>query len=488
MEKKNISEVARSNGLGFWAHGIMAGIISLFYVKECVAGQRGVGYVALVIVLALTPVLAEAYFYGRDKETSMIKHLVGIGFAITYTFIMFTATTNKIYVFVIPMILAITIFNDFKYCIEINIGCVIVNTIAIIAGAFTGKMGYDDLDAAIIQFILMVAVGIYSVITAKISAANSNQKLQIIEEEHGKTESVLKGVMSVSEGMTKGIGIIYEKLDHLKEAADITKQAMQEVNMGSTDTAEAVQKQLTETNQIQEKVEQVAEASRIISENMEQTLKVLEAGNEDVSRLVTQVENSVESGADVAAKLETLDSYMSEMNSIVELIGGITSQTSLLALNASIEAARAGDAGRGFAVVASEISGMATQTKDATVHITKLIQDVSEAISQVVTVVREMIAEINEEKTSTATTAESFGKIEKNTNVIESHVKNLSACVGELQTANEQIGQSIQTISAISEEVSAHSNETYESEVKNAGILEEIANVADELKELTKQI
>ena len=99
-----------------------------------------------------------------------------------------------------------------------------------------------------------------------------------------------------------------------------------------------------------------------------------------------------------------------------------------------------------------------------------------------------MIAEINEEKTSTATTAESFGKIEKNTNVIESHVKNLSACVGELQTANEQIGQSIQTISAISEEVSAHSNETYESEVKNAGILEEIANVADELKELTKQI
>ena len=472
MEKKNISEVARSNGLGFWAHGIMAGIISLFYVKECVAGQRGVGYVALVIVLALTPVLAEAYFYRRDKETPMIKHLVEIGFAITYTFIMFTATTNKIYVFVIPMILAITVFNDFKYCI----------------GAFTGKMGYDDLDAAIIQFILMVAVGIYSVVTAKISAANSNQKLQIIEEEHGKTESVLKGVMSVSEGMTKGIGIIYEKLDHLKEAADITKQAMQEVNMGSTDTAEAVQKQLTETNQIQEKVEQVAEASRIISENMEQTLKVLEAGNEDVSRLVTQVENSVESGADVSAKLETLDSYMSEMNSIVELIGGITSQTSLLALNASIEAARAGDAGRGFAVVASEISGMATQTKDATVHITKLIQDVSEAISQVVTVVREMIAEINEEKTSTATTAESFGKIEKNTTVIESHVKNLSVCVEELQTANEQIGQSIQTISAISEEVSAHSNETYESEVKNAGILEEIASVADELKELTKQI
>lgn len=96
------------------------------------------------------------------------------------------------------------------------------------------------------------------------------------------------------------------------------------------------------------------------------------------------------------------------MHSIVELISGITSQTSLLALNASIEAARAGEAGRGFSVVATEISGMATQTKEATVHITELIENISNAISEVVSVVREMIGAINEEKQSTENTANNF--------------------------------------------------------------------------------
>lgn len=80
---------------------------------------------------------------------------------------------------------------------------------------------------------------------------------------------------------------------------------------------------------------------------------------------------------------------MAEMNSIVELISGITSQTSLLSLNASIEAARAGEAGKGFAVVATEISGMATQTQDATEQITALINNVSGAISEVVEVIHQ---------------------------------------------------------------------------------------------------
>lgn len=82
------------------------------------------------------------------------------------------------------------------------------------------------------------------------------------------------------------------------------------------------------------------------------------------------------------------------MNSIVEIISNIASQTSLLALNASIEAARAGEAGRGFSVVASEISTMANQTTDATQEITDLIGNVSSAVTSVVEVVKDMIAAI----------------------------------------------------------------------------------------------
>ena len=131
---------------------------------------------------------------------------------------------------------------------------------------------------------------------------------------------------------------------------------------------------------------------------MEKTLSVLEKGKADMDTLVGEVEVSVRNSANAADKLETLNQYISEMNTIVELINGVTSQTSLLALNASIEAARAGEAGKGFAVVASEISELATQTKSATTNITQLIGNVSGSITEVVTVIREMIDGINDEK------------------------------------------------------------------------------------------
>ena len=140
------------------------------------------------------------------------------------------------------------------------------------------------------------------------------------------------------------------------------------------------------------------------------------------------------------------------MNTIVELINGVTSQTSLLALNASIEAARAGEAGKGFAVVASEISDLATQTKSATTNITQLIGNVSGSITEVVTVIREMIDGINEEKEMSGNASASFGTIEEHTYAIRDNVARLTESVSQLEAANQEIADSVQTISAVSED------------------------------------
>ena len=143
------------------------------------------------------------------------------------------------------------------------------------------------------------------------------------------------------------------------------------------------------------------------------------------------------------------------------MISSIANQTSMLALNASIEAARAGEAGRGFAVVASQVTAMAGQTKNATVSITELISNVSASIQSVVDVIHQMLNGINQEKASASNASASFGSIEDNTQGIK-----------ELKNANDQIVDSIQTISAISEEVSAHANQTADAEEKNATVID----------------
>lgn len=481
MRQKDFTEKERNNKIAMLAHLIDAVVMITFCVLQAVSGLQTWLYVLVVTVLGMGPVAAELFFWRKDHETPAIKHLVAIGFAVFYTYTLFTAENNLVFAFVIPMILVVLVYNDARYSIMINAGTVLESFIVVIVGGKTGKFGYAGEDSAIIQVVIMILVGIYSIFTARTLDKNSRQKVQDITEAQKKTQLVLNDISELSREMKSGIEDIHKELEKLNGASKATKDAMQEVSTGAADTAEVVQKQIMQTEAIQNKVDRVNQAVTGISENMAHTLQALEEGKQDVEVLVQKTEASVQNGADVAGKLETLDKYMSEMHSIVELINGITSQTSLLALNASIEAARAGEAGKGFAVVASEITGMATQTQEATEHITELIRNVSSAISEVVDVIYQMISGINEEKQSTANTADSFRVIQTNTFAIRDNIEHLAGNITELMDANQGIVDSIQTISSISEEVSAHAGETMNAQEENAVVLDKAAVKMEEL-------
>ncbi len=468
MEQRINTEIARNNRVGMLAHATDATVMVIYSIIQTYAGLHSGLYAVLMVILGIGPVVAEYVCWKKDPATPAIRHFLAIGFALFYSVALFTSTNNIVFVFVIPMILVISIYNDTKYSLMINTGTVIESLLVAVIGSQTGKFGYAGADSAVIQVVIMVLVGLYSFLSAQVLERNNREKMQNIDESRKETELLLSDISSLSRELAAGIEDMDTDLDRLNTTFAKTKGAMEQVTAGADDTANAVQKQLSQTEAIQSKVELVNDASNRIAENMEQTLQTLEGGNKDVRALVEMVDASVQNGADVAEKLGTLDKYMEEMHSIVELIGGITSQTSLLALNASIEAARAGEAGKGFAVVATEISGMATQTKEATVNITELIQNVSSAISEVVGVIRQMIAGINEEKQGASNTADSFLAIEKNTFAIQEHVKKLAAEINELKEANSVIVASIQTISAVSEEVSAHASETMEAEEENS--------------------
>ena len=311
--------------------------------------------------------------------------------------------------------------------------------------------------------------------------------MQDIVDAQDRTQILLNNISNLANTTRAEITDITDQLEQLNSASKFTHNAMQEVSIGTTDTADAVQNQILQTEAIGQKVDLVTSAADKISENMEHTLQTLSKSNENIDLLSKKVDISVSNGADVANKLKSLNTYIDEMNSIIELISGITSQTSLLALNASIEAARAGESGKGFAVVATEISKMATQTDEATLQITELINNTSSAIREVVDVIYQMIDGINEEKSSSTEVSKSFDEIQSNTHRIRDNVSTLSSCIAELRSANNVIVDSIQTISAISEEVSAHASETINAEEQNTQILDGISQKMQALVELMRQ-
>lgn len=486
--KENDYELAKANAVAMNCHCLVCSIMSVAYFVEFLKGDRTLLYVLVTIVLAMAPVAGEFISYKKMHDTKMIKHFVGIGYAILYTFVMFTTNNHFTFVYVIPMLIAITVYNDFKYSLPIEVGMVIVNVVQLVMFFQKGIYTKADMASVGIQFFVIVLICGIQLYTSMVTERLNQWKLAEIKAEHEKTEELLMRIMDTSDKMTQQIAESAQKTASLGESMQAMKESMEEVNSGSNDTAEAVQSQLNQTEEIQAMVEQVEKGTENIIDSMNQNKEAIAQGNANVGILVKQAEETVESGKKVTEELSQLDTYMSQMNSILDIINSITSQTSLLALNASIEAARAGDAGRGFAVVASEISQMAQQTKDSTVQISQLIENVSNAIQMVVEVSSSMISMIESQNETTEKTAESFTVIEKNSDNVYGHSNELAAYVTKLADANKKIIDSISTISAISEEVAAHASDTLSATESNNVIVEELAALSGQLETLAQEL
>lgn len=472
-KENKTTPLARNNKVVLLAHFINVIAIVAFTIPQVLSGTQSWIYMIIAMILAFTPDFISLICWKKNHETQVIKHLTAIGFALFYVFILLTSSNHIIYIFCVPMMLAYSVYNDMRGSLMVSAGVVFFNVLAVCIGATTGGLGYMGPEFAAAQVAMTSLFSIYCIFVAKTSDTNFSY--------------ILSNLASVTDEMKRGIADIHEELIRLNESSTTTISAMQEVSIGTTDTAEAVQSQLLQTQAIQNKVDLVTESAGSISERMQETLSILNEGNRNVSVLVEKVDTSVQSGATVAEKLRILEQSVTEMNTIVSFISKIAKETALLSYNAQIEASHAGDFGKGFAIIASEISEMADQTKDATTNITDIIENTSKVIIEVISVIQDMIADIKEEKDSTDNTANSFNTIQESTISVRDSIELLNCHIHDLKDANNLIADSVETVSAVSEEVSAHATETTNAQEENAAILARIDLRMQELLEIINQ-
>ena len=488
MKNKRLSELHRINKAVLIQYAILTVILFVAYVIEFVKGSRTLPYTLIFMFFDLVPFLFYIVNYKKNPESKNLKYILSIGFSLLYAFVLLTAAVPTTFVYIFMIFVTIIPYGDMKLCYITGGIAIAANIGSIIYGFVSGSLTTNDLAMVEIQVCAIVIgaffVGLATNVIGKVNA----QKMDAINEEKDKTEHLLTNTLDISQGISDDIEAVSSRMEMLMTAMSTTSDSMKDVTSGANETADSLQEQLSQTEEILEQIDSAKEVTETITNNVVQTEQTISVGKENIEQLLTSVNQSEAVGATVAEKMNELMENTKKMNSIVELINSITSQTSLLSLNASIEAARAGEAGRGFAVVAGEIQSLASQTSEATVSITNLINDINSSIQEVFNSTNQMMENNKTQNAAVETMATTFEDIEQCVDNIQQVSVNLENVVTELVRSNETIANGINTISSVTQEVSARASETLEDTEKNAVVVEEVTDVIFSIYAKAKQL
>ncbi len=467
---------------------IMNIVLCLAYVLEVVKGARTIGSYLFLAAVCVISTVASWVLYSRKKYASAIRYICGIGFLIFYASVMFSTTTDITFCYVLVIYCILIVYADLKVSLMLSGVSLLVNVGYIIKKAVTGGLGAADITNAevVIACIVMTSVFALMAISQITRIGQANIDKAAMEKE--QSDKLLQTTLEVADVVTENIRQAVNETEQLNDAIVSTQHSMDSLTQGTKDTTTVIAEQQKNTNAIDVHIKEVRSSAEQIVEELSNAEENLSVGKAAMNDLLQQVKESEHSSEAVAKEMDGLKENADRMQDIVALIGSVSNQTALLALNASIEAARAGEAGRGFAVVASEISSLAAQTNTATADINKLIDNITSSISNVTAAVEILLESNRNQNECVGRSAENFDKIHTNTNEISIHAENLKKTVVDVATANTVVVESIDNVSAITEEVTASATETLQSCNMNMESVEKLTYIMGQLGEAVREL
>jgi methyl-accepting chemotaxis protein len=264
--------------------------------------------------------------------------------------------------------------------------------------------------------------------------------------------------------------------------------AVTEVSAGSLNQAQEIEKTaITITNMV-DAVHHIAATTNEAFAKSRNASQVATAGEIVANDAIVQMEainQSVSLSAEVVDKLGTSSRQISE---IITVISGIAEQTNLLALNAAIEAARAGEQGRGFAVVASEVRKLAEQSQVAAYKIAEIIQEVQEETNTVIHTMKTGTREASKGISIIKQTGKSFKDIVAVVEELEHQIQIISNATGRLSTSGEQIMTSVDTIKNLAISAAANTQTISASAEEQSASMQEISSSSEALSVMSQNL
>lgn len=343
----------------------------------------------------------------------------------------------------------------------------------------------DELGQAFATMITSLQHTVRQMAHTSATLASASQQLASATDQSSRgTQDVAKGgeqlARTASEAATS-VDQLEAAIQQVRAGSEMQKRSASEAEEGMKQAAQAV--------------EEVARSAQHMSSSAQQTAAVAQTGGQAVQETIQTMSRVQEQTQVSAQRVKELDRLGQQIGAIVETIEQIAEQTNLLALNAAIEAARAGEHGRGFAVVADEVRKLAEQASASTKEISDLIASVRNGVNQAVQAMERTSEEVESSVARSAAANEALAQIMQAVQTVASEVEGVTAIAQQMSASVQQVLASVSSVRAAADEnatvvqtMGAHAQRVAETISTVASISEEAAASAQEISASAQQV
>lgn len=309
-----------------------------------------------------------------------------------------------------------------------------------------------------------------------------------VNEMNQQLNGIVKDISGASLSVAEQSEQLQTSSKELKAGSEQIASTMQELSSGAETQANSASDLAETMGELMNSIYIANQNGQAVAKASAEVLNQSQTGYSLMSESVSQMNRINDLMENTVLKVKRLDEQSGQISTLVDVIQNIADQTNLLALNAAIEAARAGEHGRGFAVVADEVRKLAEQVSRSIVDINKIVGNVRKETEEVAENLGHGYEQIVKGAKSIHHTGESFSEIKAFIEDMSTRIVTIQTDLNQIMKNSEVMNESISSIASVSEEAAAGIEQTAASAEQSSQSMEEISSNADSLSDLSGKL